>query len=452
MAVSEVSLDREARLKFLKIDESTRRALRDFLPVIERELPSVISGFYRHVMQQPHLAKLFKDEAARSRAESLQVRHWLYLFSAEFDDEYLKSARHVGEVHSRAGLEPRYYIAAYAYTVTELYRIAVNHYVRLLTPTAARRKLSDVLRAVNQAVMLDIDMAISAYIDAEKLTHRQQLDTFAATFDKSVAAVVDSVVATAAQMQASSKTMTQTAHDSSQRALAVASAAEQTSTNVATVAAAAEQLSSSIGEISNQVALSTKMVGEAVATGQQVNELVQALAGAAERIGEVVKLINDVAGQTNLLALNATIEAARAGEAGKGFAVVAGEVKNLANQTARATDDITTQIEAIQARTADVVKAIAGMNAIIGNMDQVAATIAAAVHQQGVATEEIARNIQQAARGTTEVSSNVAAVTRAANDTGRTASEVLSASRTLGEQSDVLRHEVGGFLSKIRVA
>jgi methyl-accepting chemotaxis protein len=218
------------------------------------------------------------------------------------------------------------------------------------------------------------------------------------------------------------------------------------------VATATEELSSSVAEIGRQVAQSTQIAKAAVDEAQQADAIMRSLAEAASRIGEIVSLINDIASQTNLLALNATIEAARAGEAGKGFAVVAGEVKHLATQTGKATEEISQQIGAVQAETERAAHAIRSIGETINRIDGISTAIASAVEEQGAATREIARNIEQAARGTQEVSSNISDVTHAAAQAGEAASGVLSAARVLKGDADRLDHAVGGFLGQVRAA
>jgi methyl-accepting chemotaxis protein len=271
-------------------------------------------------------------------------------------------------------------------------------------------------------------------------------------FDRTVSEALRTVTTAAEELQRTAQSMAGTAEETTRQATVVAAGAEEASTNVQTVAAATEELSASIEEISRQMAQSNAVTDKAVDETQKTDTAVQSLAEAATKIGDVVKLINAIAGQTNLLALNATIEAARAGEAGKGFAVVASEVKSLATQTAKATDDIAAQVGAIQSATGGAVEAIRGIGATIGEVKTIATTIAAAVEEQGAATKEIARNVQQAAAGTAEVSSNIGGVTQAANDTGAAAAQVLGASADLARQGEVLRTEVGQFLSNIRAA
>jgi methyl-accepting chemotaxis protein len=272
------------------------------------------------------------------------------------------------------------------------------------------------------------------------------------TFEADVGAIVSTVASAATEMETTASSMTATAEATSRRTMAVAAASEQASTNVQSVAGAAEELSSSVTEIGRQVASSSAYAAKAVSESERTNALVNGLADAAQKIGAVTSMISEIAGRTNLLALNATIEAARAGEAGKGFAVVASEVKSLATQTAKATGEISMQIAAMQSATDDTVAAIRSIGATISQISEIAATIAAAVEEQGAATQEIARNVQQAAAGTTEVSGNIAGVTQAVGETGTAANQVLTAAVDLTKQATTLRGHVDRFLIAVRAA
>ncbi len=281
---------------------------------------------------------------------------------------------------------------------------------------------------------------------------RRTMNKMADDFEASVGGVVDAVSSASAQLQASAQALSTSSEQTSNQANAVSSASEQASANVQTVAAAAEELSASISEISRQVQKSSEVANSAVTESQRANEMVQGLATAASKIGEVVSLITDIAEQTNLLALNATIEAARAGEAGKGFAVVASEVKNLANQTAKATEEISSQIGGIQSATQGSVEAIGSISTTITEISQIASAIAAAVEEQGAATQEIARNVEEASAGTGEVATNISGVTKAANEGGRSAGDVLTSANSLHEQSGILKSEVDKFVAQVRAA
>lgn len=269
-------------------------------------------------------------------------------------------------------------------------------------------------------------------------------------FEKSVGSIVVNVSDSAGNMEKVSRQMRRAADESSEQAVVVAAAADEASANVQTVASATEELSASIQEISSQVAKSSDISNTAVEEASRANTMITGLAEAADRIGEVVSLINDIAAQTNLLALNATIEAARAGEAGKGFAVVAQEVKNLANQTAKATDEIAQQIGSIQSETQNTVGAIERVTETISNINEIATAIASAVEQQGAATAEISGNVQQAAAGTNEVSSSIGIVRNTSQETGEAASNVQAGATQLAEEARNLDTQVKSFLDRLR--
>ena len=271
-------------------------------------------------------------------------------------------------------------------------------------------------------------------------------------FEGAVGEIIETVSSASTELEASAGSLTKTAERAQQVTTKVAAASEEASTNVQSVASATEELSSSVNEISRQVQESARMANEAVDQARKTNDRVGELSKAAARIGDVVELINTIAGQTNLLALNATIEAARAGEAGRGFAVVASEVKALAEQTAKATGEIGQQITGIQAATQDSVTAIKEISGTIEKLSEISSTIAAAVEEQGAATQEISRNVQQAAQGTQQVSSNITDVQRGASETGSASSQVLSAAQSLSSDSNRLKLEVGKFLNTVRAA
>ncbi|SDH08115.1 methyl-accepting chemotaxis protein [Roseospirillum parvum] len=281
-------------------------------------------------------------------------------------------------------------------------------------------------------------------------TRARRMEELTKEFDANVSGVLEMVSSASTELRATAESLSATAEQSNRQATAVAAATEEASTNVQTVASGAEELSSSISEISRQVVHSSKISQNAADEAQRTNDIVRGLATSASRIGEVVALITDIADQTNLLALNATIEAARAGEAGKGFAVVANEVKSLANQTAKATEEISQQINAVQNETNAAVDAIEHIVKVIGEINEISSAIASAVEEQNAATQEIASNTQQAAAGTNEVAENILGVTQAAQETGSGAEQVLEASGQLSEQATSMRRVVEGFLNGVR--
>ena len=285
-----------------------------------------------------------------------------------------------------------------------------------------------------------------------KEARARRLDQLSGQFDQSVSSLLQEVEAAMSGMKEMAGTMTQAATETSSKSGTVTEAAQSASSNVNTVASATEELAASVGEIGTRVQRSTEIAQKAVQEASHTNSTVQGLAAAAQKIGEVVNLINDIASQTNLLALNATIEAARAGEAGKGFAVVASEVKNLANQTAKATEDIGAQIADIQKVSGDAVAAIGGIGSTIGRISEIATEISAAVEQQTIATKEIARNVQAAADGTRQVTGNISAVSAAAQQTGNSAHQMLGSIEQLAGRAQALGRAVSSFLEDVRAA
>ena len=321
------------------------------------------------------------------------------------------------------------------------------------------RDRRDELGAMAQAVGVFKD----SMVEAERLRRQNEADRLAAeqerkrlmlqmadNFEASVRSVVQAVSDGAQEVTATAQTMSAIADRTRQQSTAVAAASEQTSANVQTVATAAEELSASISEIGRQTAETTRVASAVEEDGRQAEAIMASLTGAAQRIGEIVRLIQGIASQTNLLALNATIEAARAGEAGKGFAVVASEVKQLANQTAHATEEIQSQVGDIQQETNRAAEAIRGIASRIGDLSGITASVSSAVEEQGAATQEIARNVQQAAAGTREVSRTIGTVSDAAKETGEAAGKVLITAHEVAQQSQRLRSEADRFIAEIR--
>jgi methyl-accepting chemotaxis protein len=288
--------------------------------------------------------------------------------------------------------------------------------------------------------------------EAAAVQRKADMHRLADDFEQAVGGVVKTVASAATELRASAESMRSIADETNRQAQAVASASNEASTSVQTVASAAEELSASVDEIARQITQSNTVASRAVQQADQTNSEVSSLSAAAQKIGDVVRLIEEIASQTNLLALNATIEAARAGEAGKGFAVVASEVKNLAMQTGKATEEISGQIAGVQTATANSVRAIKTIGETIQSISAISGGIAAAVEEQTAATREIARNVQQAAQGTGEVSENITGVSRAATETGTAAGQVLGAAGELSHQAELLRSELSTFISKVRAA
>jgi methyl-accepting chemotaxis protein len=323
--------------------------------------------------------------------------------------------------------------------------------------TERRDELGDMARTVEvfKKSGLEVERMRAEQLVAEKRNAEQRkadMSKMANDFEAAVGQIVETVSSASTELEAAATTLTRTAEHAQNVTTTVAAASEEASTNVQSVSSATEELSSSVNEISRQVQESARMANEAVDQARKTNDRVSELSKAAARIGDVVELINTIAGQTNLLALNATIEAARAGEAGRGFAVVASEVKALAEQTAKATGEIGQQIGGIQAATQESVGAIKEISGTIERLSEISSTIAAAVEEQGAATQEISRNVQQAAQGTHQVSVHITDVQRGAGETGSASAQVLSAAKSMSGDSNRLKLEVGRFLNSVRAA
>ncbi|MDC7787607.1 globin-coupled sensor protein [Rhodoplanes sp. TEM] len=440
--------DLRARLQFADIDDETRALLREMRPLVEKHLPGILDAFYSQVDRFPTAENMFASAARKQHAKQKQLEHWTTIVKADFSDDYVRSVKRIGETHNKLGLEPRWYIGGYSYVMVRLVAMIENE-VRdgWLGSNAARR--TKLIGALVKAAMIDMDFAISVYIEAGERDKRESMSRIAGDFQASVGGIVDTVSSAARGLEDSARQLTRTAEDTRSLAVSVAAGSEEASTNVETVAAAAEELSSSVQEISRQVQESSRIAGEAVKQAERTDARITALSQAASRIGDVVKLITSVADQTNLLALNATIEAARAGEAGKGFAVVAQEVKALAAQTAKATEEIAGQVAGMQSATADSVTAIKEISTTIAQISGIANAIAAAAEQQGTATQEIARNIQQAAAGTAQVATSISDVNARAVESGDAAGGVHAAAQSLATESGHLKQEVSRFLASI---
>lgn len=291
--------------------------------------------------------------------------------------------------------------------------------------------------------------ATTQRLEGEK---RAAMRSLAEQFDRDVSGVVRTVAEAVTVLERNAASMSASADETSRQSTIVAAAAEQATSNVQTAASAAEEMAASVREIGSQVATAARIAGEATTQASGTAEVVRGLAASAARIGQVVNLITDIASQTNLLALNATIEAARAGDAGRGFAVVAQEVKTLAEQTSKATDEISSQIAAVQGATNEVVRAIEGISGTIRRIDEISTAISTSIDEQGAATGEIAQNVAQAAQGTQEVSSSITNVSAAAANTGRVSSDIVHAASDLSNQAQRLRNQVDIFVERVRAA
>ena len=456
----------EKRLAFIGLDEAARRALKAEASFVDKALPAILDAFYTRVRATPETRVFFRDDTHIDGAHRAQRAHWARIAQADYAGGYVDSVRAIGQTHARIGLEPRWYIGGYAMMLDGLIREVVERD----WPTAkfgrkpkGPEETTALTGALIKAAMLDMDFAISIYLEAGETARREalaeaeqerrrMLRDLADGFEGAVSGIVDRVASAACELEATARSMAEIAGQTSDRSTRVAAAAEQATTNVSMVAASTAEIDASVTEIAGRVTRSSAITDGAVSRAQAANHTLDQLSSAADTVGALVSLISEIAAQTNMLSINATIESARAGEAGKGFAVVAGEIKRLAQQTAAAAEQAREQIGGMQRVAHDAADALADIRGIIDDLSGVSAAIKASVDEQAETTRNIVRHTREAATGAEVVSRDIAVVHEAARDTGRSSGEVVAASQALEREADDLREAVDGFLSRVRAA
>jgi methyl-accepting chemotaxis protein len=436
------------RLDLFQLDEPMRAALREMRPFFAKSLPSILARFYDKVRQHDPSCGVFKD-GAMQEAVRMQLQHWDLLAGCEFGPAYADSVTRLCQLNPQASVAPPWYAGLF---ITEQLIKAIDTHVQVprfgKAAQAARDKKDAMLSAISKANLLDTENLIASYFGAYRQTRKDAIADASNRFRT----IITSLSSASGELEGTARSLSENAGNTTRLATVVANASEDASNNVQSVASATEELATSVRAISAQVQESNLIAASAVKQADQTDSRINALSQAANRIGDVIKLITSVAEQTNLLALNATIEAARAGEAGRGFAVVAQEVKALAAQTAKATDEIGIQIAGMQTATQEAVGSIKMISTTIGKISEISNAIAAAIEEQGAATQEISSNIQRTAAGTSQVAGTIAEVSHGANQTGAASSQLLSSAKQLSNSTSSLQGEIDSFLKTIAAA
>ena len=447
MATTELPPGFEVRMVNYGLDDRARRALKDAWKTLEPQVGPAIDEMIAGGLKVPHVASLYRQH--KDLIRQLELAHLRVLLGGAFDGAYVESCRRTIEQETAIGLEPR----ARMLTGNIVMRRALDALARRHRLSAA--KVAECGKAVAQAVMFDVTLTMSMCIEAANQVEearRHAIDAAIAEFDMAIGAAVEAIKQVSLSLTSTSATVRHVTDDTRQRMQSVSAAATVTQQSVETTASATEELSASIAEIGQQANRGVDTARSAGADAERTKQSIRALAEAAERIGSVVGLISQVASQTNLLALNAAIEAARAGEAGRGFAVVASEVKALANQTSRATEDISHHVTAIQDATRRSVDEISAIAQAIDNFTAIATTIAAAVEEQAATTREIAGSIQTVAGNTVQATVEIGSVQQATHQGSAAIGDIAEWTQQLSLLANDLAAKVGTFFGKVRAA
>ena len=437
-------LEMQGRIDGFADGGQLRDRLRPLWPLLAPHFSSIIDDFFTRLLKSDK-ARAAIDTSRLEEYKVRQIEFWHHLFTGTMDRRWGQVISERGAFMHRIGLEPRYYLPAYAV----IFDRALAHVAAALAPEP--EKLAEAVVAINRLNFLVNEIMAATHHEMVREEAAALLAEHGKRFESDVVATLKSVTGSVERMQSLAETVGNAIEAMSTNSMSVADAADRSADNVRTAAAAAEQLAASVQQLNTQMKETTNASSEALSDAEAADQVISNLAEFSEKIGHVIKLIDDIAGQTNLLALNATIEAARAGEAGRGFAVVANEVKALAGQTAQATKEITTQIEAVQETTRRMVDANKRVRGSIGKVSTIAEDIASMLSEQTQAISEITRAVTDAANRSGEVSTTIAEVSNAAGDIGSSMAEVRNMSGEVFGLTETLSAKVDDFLTAIQV-
>jgi methyl-accepting chemotaxis protein len=433
----------DTRLNFIGMDETEKEALRKALPLIEGQFDTILTKFYDHLLTYPQLAEKFHRHV--DHAKDAQKEHWLSLFNARFNEEYYARARQIGQIHYQIDLLPQWYMGGYALILSDLVDAFIDNFKK--SPDQLKVNLKSVLKAV----FIDMELALTTYIEADKIADaRHKFAQMAIKIDQTFEDTAIKLAASSDQLEQVTQKVTQAVKAVENVSGENLTSAQSNAEKVASVVNTSQELSTAIKEISDQVTRSSTITNEAVQKTQLAQHKIDELVACAQTIGDVIQMINKIASQTNLLALNATIEAARAGEAGKGFAVVASEVKNLAKQTERATDEITNQVSVIQETIQQTVTLFNSVGTTVNEMNEISTIISGAVEEQNAATADIATNMQEVANSSEGTKERAQQVNKEATNTTSYIKEINETSISIQDEFKTLQQRLWDVVGEAR--